>query len=248
MGVGNEGRVAVKSLLLVTPVFRRFDLTRMMLLKRVDTFAEAKAHGVTVGCVAVGDEENLGVAAECGFEVLEAPNVLGRKYNDGHQFAVENGWDISFQTNSDQVFDPRLLVAIANSPSDSLIQTHWLTAVHPLGRKALTYRNPLWSMKAYPRQLLEKNPRPCDDSLMRMCDTSVHDGVVAANGDLPVYSIETGPLETIQFESGFQVTPWKRNITVAWYTGTREHPVPWEGISLIHGEVFTSAVQEYYGV
>lgn len=238
----------MKSILLVTPVFHRYELTRLMLIKRMDTLHEAKAHGVEVGCVCIGDWENLVVARECGFDTIEAPNILGSKYNDGHQFAVEEGYDISFQVNSDQVFDPRLFIEMAKSPDDKIIETRWLTAVHESGTKALTYQNPLWSMNAYPRQLLVANPRPCDETLMSMCDSSVRRGVIAANGVVYVHEVVTGPLETVQFESDFQLTPWKRNLTVAKYFGVEEHPVPWEGIALIHGEPFTLSVQDFYGV
>lgn len=238
----------MKSIMLVTPVYHRFKLTRLMLLQRMHTIAQAKAHGVEVGCVCIGDWENLAVAKGCGFDTIEAPNTLGRKYNDGHQFAVKKDYDISFQVNSDQVFDPRLLIEMAKSPDDKIIQTNWLTAIHESGTKALTYRNPLWSMNAYPTRLLAPYPRPCQEDLMSMCDSSVRWGVIAANPNVFVHEIGTGPLETVQFESSLQLTPWKRNVVVAAHSGVSEHRVPWEGIALIHGEPFVAEMQEFYGV
>lgn len=240
----------MKSIMLVTPVYRRFDLTRLMLLQRMDTILQAAAYGVRVGCVCIGDWENLAIARMCGFHTIEAPNILGSKYNDGHQYAYEDGWDISFQVNSDQVFDPELLLKIADSPDDKIIESYWLTAVHKSGTKALTYQNPLWSMLAYPRQLLAANPRPCEEQLMSMCDTSVRQGVLYANRDKEIYihKVESGPLEVVQFESEQQLTPWKRNEILAARQGISEHSVPWEGISLIHGEPFTMRMQDFYGI
>lgn len=132
---GTLVEAAMKSIMLVTPVFRRFELTRIMLEHRVETFKSAQALGVSCGCVVVGDAPNLAVAEGLGFDVIEAPNLLGSKYNDGHQFSVENGWGISFQVNSDQVFDPHLLLELSRSPDDKLIQTEWLTAVHGTGKR-----------------------------------------------------------------------------------------------------------------
>lgn len=239
----------MRSIILVTPVHRRFPLTQLMLRQRVATFTEAESKGIRCGCVVIGDDDNLGLAEELGFDIIEAPNVLGSKYNDGHEHAVNNGWDVSFQVNSDQVFDPELLVAIASSPPDKLIETSWLTAVHNSGKKALSYRNRVWSMKAYPRQLLEWNPRPCQEDLMQMCDSSVHNGVVIANPQpLAVHNIVIGPLETIQFESGYQLTPWRRNVFVAKDFGVGEHEVPWDGVVNLHGPEFTAQMKEFYGL
>lgn len=236
------------SVLLVTPVFRRFHLTRLMLEHRVRTFEEATNLGVECQCVCIGDLDNVELARSLGFVGIEAPNLLGAKYNDGHEHAVDYGYDFSLHCNSDQVFDPELLALIDTAPTDTLLQTRWLTAVHDTGRKAISYRNPLWSMKVYPRALLERNPRPCGEGLMSMCDSSTHDGVLAANPGVGTTWLEVGPLETIQFESGFQITPWKRNLMVAGLTKTGETPVPWDRIGQLHGPKLVQDMRRFYGL
>jgi hypothetical protein len=238
-----------KDIMLVCPVYRRFTLTRLMLEHRVKTFnAAAHQYGVDCQCVCIGDPQNLQVAEALGFDALEAPYVLGRKYSDGHSHAYNQGWRISFQVNSDQVFTPELLAAIAQSPDDQLIETSWLTAVHGSGRKAISYKNYAWAMKACPTSLLANNPRPCDDTIMSMCDTSTHLGVIGSNPPLKIHEVETGPLETIQFESGFQVTPWSRNVKVGAMGGYKEGEVPWFDIANIHGDVFTMKMRDFYGL
>lgn len=219
-----------------------------MLEHRVKTFEEAESLGVEVQCVCIGDFENIELARSLGFIGIEAPNLLGSKYNDGHEYAVEFGYDFSFHVNSDQVFDPRLLHAIDQAPKDKLIQTRWMTAVHPLGNRAISYRNPLWAMKAYPTDLLARNPRPCEESIMRMCDTSTHDGVLRANPGVETLWLEVGPLETIQFESGFQVTPWKRHLMVAGLEKRGEIPVMWDEIRELHGPELVDTMRQFYGL
>ena len=236
------------SVLLVTPVFRRFELTRIMLEHRVKTFQEANSLGVEVQCICVGDRENVELAESLGFVGVEAPNLLGAKYNTGHEYAVEHGFDFSFHCNSDQVFDPWLFQLIDACPTDKLIQTSWMTAVHGIGTKAIQYQNPLWAMKAYPTELLARNPRPCEENIMRMCDTSTHDGVVMANPGVETVWIERGPLETIQFESGFQVTPWKRHLMVAGLAKKGEVPVMWDEIAELHGENLVATMRQFYGL
>lgn len=241
----------MRKLMLVTPVFRRFYLTRLMLEQRVKTFQQAQAldKSTTYQCVCIGDHENVELARSLGFVGLERENVLGAKYNDGHEWAVNSNYDISFHCNSDQVFDPRLLVALANAPTDKLIRTIWLTAVHPRGNGSLSYRDQhQWTMTAYPVELLKHNPRPCGETLARMCDSSTREGVVAANPKAGLHTIQIHPLETIQFESGFQLTPWKNNFYRALRDHRVEQPVPWAGIAEIYGDDFTSRMKEFYGV
>lgn len=211
-------------------------------------FAEARELGVECQAVVIGNDDNLKLARSLGFATIEAPNWLGRKYNDGHAWALAEGFDFTFQVNSDQVWDPRLLVAIAESPDDCMIQTRWLHAVHRDGWKAITTYNPLWSMTAYPTNLLRNNPRPCDETLDRMCDTGVRAGVQAANPDAGVHEIELHPLETIQFESPTQLTSWGRHQKVALSNGTWETSVPWEEIRELHSDQLVSEVMSFYSV
>lgn len=238
----------MKRLLLVTPVYMRYRLTEIMLKHRKKTFAEARDLGVECQCAVIGDVPYVKLAEDLGFIGFYRANYLGAKYNTGHQYAVEAGYDYSFHCNSDQVFDPRLLKAISESPEDKCIKTKWLTNVHKSGEKALTYRNPLWSMTAYPTKLLAKNPRPCQEDLMSMCDTSTRQGVTEANPTVTEHLVEVGPLETIQFESSTQLTPWKKNLMVAMRDGVVETSVPWAEIGDVHGYDLVKEMRDFYGL
>lgn len=251
------------SISLCTPVWRRHRLTELLMARRAAGIEHLRNLGVRAQCVMVGDEPELReIARRHGFGWIEAPNVLGAKYNHGHEWALVSGYDVSLQCNSDQVFDPELLRALARTPQDKVALTHWLTAVHESGRKAISARNPTWAMTAYPAGLLEANPRPCDEDAMSGCDRSTLEGVVRANGlDLRIDDsesvwnvagddaahLELGPLETIQFESGNQLTPWKRWLLVAMASRAAEGPVPWGGVAELHGQPFTDQMKEFYG-
>lgn len=239
----------MKTLLLVTPVFRRLILTKLMLEQRVKTFEAAEKLGVECQCICVGDPENVELARSLGFIGVEAPNVLGAKYNDGHEWAVKHNYDVSFHCNSDQVFDPQLLVQLAHAPQDKLIRTVWLCAVHASGKKSITYSDrKYWAMKAYPHKLLKNAPRPCQEDLMSLCDTSTHEGVFLANPGVETHTVEVSPVETIQFESGFQLTPWKNNFYRGLNDGRVEQEPPWAEIGGLHGNDFLAKMKEFYGV
>lgn len=220
----------------------------ILLRERERTFERARTRGVECSTVLVGDDlKTLTAARRMGIPVIEAPNRLGSKYNSGHEWAVQHGYDFSFQTNTDQAFSEDLLVAIASSPSDKIVQTRWLTSVHRNGDRSITTYNPLWAMLAYPTALLRNNPRPCDETLESMCDTGVRQGILEANPGVETHEIEIGPLETIQFESPTQMTSWSRHLKVAIMNGNWERDVPWAAIATQHGEDFAVEMASFYG-
>jgi hypothetical protein len=238
----------VKTISLCVPVWGRYILTEILFREWIRIFREARELGVECQAVVIGDDRNLILARELGFATIVAPNVLGSKYNDGHEWALAEGFDFTFQVNSDQVFDPRLLAAIADSPDDQMIQTRWLTSVHRDGHRAIATYNPLWAMTAYPTKLLQANPRPCDESIDRLCDTGVRMGIEEANPGVGVHEIEIDPLETIQFESPIQLTPWGRHLKVALMNGTMDFPTPWEAIRELHGAHLVKEVMAFYNL
>jgi hypothetical protein len=75
-------------LALVTPAWRRFDVTRVALAQRAHLSGVLAGQGIEVSVLVVADDENLDVAAEFGFNMLERPNDrLGCKWNDGIEHA-----------------------------------------------------------------------------------------------------------------------------------------------------------------
>lgn len=239
----------MNKVLLVSPVFRRFELTRIMLKHRRAAITAARQLGVDAQCVCIGDEENLKVAESHGFATIPAPNILGSKYNDGHEYAVNMGYTYSLHCNSDQTFTPEFLKSISSCPTDRIIRTHWMTFIKGDGKSSLTFANPMWALKIYPTALLKSNPRPCNEEAMRMCDTSTRDGVVAANPDMPdMHTLDIHALDALQWESGFQMTPWSKNLKVASWTGKGEEPVPWDGIANSYGPELVSDMKGFYGL
>lgn len=76
---------------LVVPVHGREALTRVCLEQKALLVDELAGLGVEANVVVVGDDGNLDTARELDFPVLERPNVLGRKLNDGFEWACREG-------------------------------------------------------------------------------------------------------------------------------------------------------------
>lgn len=87
------------SLWLITPVYRRFELTAICLEQRARMIANAD---IEIHSVVIGDDENMDVARELGLDVIEHPNnYLGSKFNAGYLHALEHGADHCMAIGSD---------------------------------------------------------------------------------------------------------------------------------------------------
>lgn len=87
---------------LVSPAWRRFDVTRLALSQRAHLRGELAGRGVDAHAVVVADDENLEVAREFGFDTVEQNNeFLGRRFNDGIEHALREGADVVVVLGSD---------------------------------------------------------------------------------------------------------------------------------------------------
>jgi len=94
---------------LVTPAWRRVDVTRVALAQRAHLRGELAGRGVELSCVVVADDENLDLAADFGFDGLWQTNDhLGRKVNDGIEYAYDRGADWICFAGSDNWLHPDL--------------------------------------------------------------------------------------------------------------------------------------------
>jgi hypothetical protein len=91
----------------VTPAFRRYDLTAVCLDQRLEVIRTLAEHGVAARCVVVADDANLELARERGFDTVEQDNEwLGRRFNDGMEYAARNGASRIVPIGSDSWIDP----------------------------------------------------------------------------------------------------------------------------------------------
>lgn len=92
---------AAPTVWIVTPAWGRLAVSRLALAQRAHLSGELAARGITLRVVVVADDSNLALAEECGFDALEAPNELGRKVNDGIEYALERGAEYVTVVGSD---------------------------------------------------------------------------------------------------------------------------------------------------
>jgi len=101
----------------VTPAYQRFALTAVCLEQRRQVIEHLAAQGVEARCVVVADDENLDIAKGLGFDTVEQNNDwLGRKFNDGMQYAGEHGADWIVPIGSDSWIDPAYFLPLPSKP------------------------------------------------------------------------------------------------------------------------------------
>jgi hypothetical protein len=114
----------------VTPAWGRFTLTAICLEQRRRVIDELAKVGLEARQVVVADDENLDIARGLGFDTVERDNEwLGRRFNDGQEYAGRHGAEWIVPIGSDSWIDPAYLF-----PLPSIRQTrtsHMYAPVEP---------------------------------------------------------------------------------------------------------------------
>lgn len=114
--------------------------------------------------VVIADDENLDIARRHGFHTLERANKpLGRRYNDGFQYAYEHGADFAGESGTKNYIHPDLLRAMPWTPgkaqSGNLYSLVTSDQIETFYCENVFGRGPLF----LPRQLLVEHPRPMSE-------------------------------------------------------------------------------------
>lgn len=158
------------NLWLVIPAWRRYAVTNLALAQQAHLRGVLAARGITCRSVVVADDDNVDIAREHGCDVLERPNdSLGRKVNDGFEYACTHGADYVGFTGSDDwlhpdLFDPLLEQEIP----EKVIAGHLIAIVDLVGGRLrkLGIRGPdgvsPWLIPRW--ALAQSRFRPVDDA------------------------------------------------------------------------------------
>jgi hypothetical protein len=204
----------------VTPAFQRYELSAVCFDQRVRVIEALAEQGVEAHCVVVADDENLDLARERGFAVVERDNEwLGRKFNDGQQYAGEHGAEWIVPIGSDSFIDPQYFVPL---PHRRVTRTsHEYAPVEP-GRLAELHVGMMGAgPHVFHRSIFPAGFRAAPDKISRNTDSSTIKGLVRP----PVWEWrDLHPLQYIGFRHPPFITQYDR-LWTRW--GVREHTDPW---------------------
>jgi hypothetical protein len=161
----------------VTPAFQRFELARVVLEQRrrvIDFLAE---RGVEARCVVIADDANADIALELGFDLLRRRNyALGKRFNDGIQYAAQQGAQWIVPIGSDSFIDPAYFWPL---PDEHVMRSSTLYALAEPGRLGRLQIRNAQGVGPYmiPCAHLPLSLRPADDWRRRGIDASTLRGL-----------------------------------------------------------------------
>jgi hypothetical protein len=206
----------------VTPAWKRYELSAVCFDQRVDVIRTLATHGIEARCVVVADDENLDLARERGFDVVEQDNEwLGRKFNDGIEYACRNGASRVVPIGSDSWIDPAYFLPMTPR---QITRTSRLYCVVNADRMAEIYVDDIKGAGPYiiDRWALRGSGfRPAKDEIKRGVDGSTIKGIRV---QLRWQRNDIHPFQYVGFRGQPHLTPYA-NLLERW--GVREHSDPW---------------------
>ena len=209
------------SLWFVTPAWKRYELSAVCFDQRrrvIDALAE---QGIEAHCVVVADDENLDLARGRGFATVERNNDwLGRKFNDGMEYAGKHGADWIVPIGSDSWIDPAYFLPLPSpaftrtSPAYCVVESERMAELTVGGHGAGPYM--------FARTLLAPSRfRPAADRLAKNID---HSTIAGIRRPVRWQPRTVSPYQYVGFRGTPHLTRYDR-LMDKW--GVREHADPW---------------------
>lgn len=237
------------SLWFVIPAHGRLALAEVCLRQLARTCATLTEHGLPATAVVIADDQNLDIAAEHGFHTVEQANApLGRKINDGYEYAGRAGADYLAAFGTDDWIDPQFILD-ADLPRPDTIRCNRLSAVvSEDGQHIASLRIPYDGgdgVRIMPRQLLAPFKfRPAKEHAPRALDTSVMTRLQAHHNLRVVYH-DSHPWQIIDWKSETQLNSYQR--CLAFQEGP-ELADPFAVVAAHYPPVAVAEMQELYGL
>lgn len=231
------------SLVFVTPARGRFALTELCLQQRkrlCDELGDAT-------CLVVATDANAYTAHKLGFPALHSPEPLGRKVNDGIEYAVrELGAKHVVFFGSDDIALPELF---DNLPEDHIATHRRLGLVRPDGQELSVLSRPENVAPGFipwmiPTKLLAPaGYRPSIDVRERRVDGAILDTLAYLHAGCEVRDIS--PYGVVDLKSPEQqVTAYDR--TVAAHPVTERSDAPFETLGSVYPQEFCEQLRDHY--
>jgi hypothetical protein len=216
----------VTSVVFVTPAFQRLELTAICLEQRSRVIDHLVEQGIEAQCVVIADDENLDVARAFGFDIVEQNNeYLGRKFNDGMQWAGEHGADWIVPIGSDSWIDPQYFLPLPDPPETRTSALYCAVTDSRLAELRSQDRKGIGPYMFH-RSLLETcGFRPASDTLHKSIDRSTVQGI---NQQINWVENNLHPFQYIGFRGIPHLTPYDLLVEKL---GVREHTDPWTILS-----------------
>lgn len=227
----------------VTPAYRRYEVSHVCFSHRAWTIERMQEAGIDARCVVIADDENLELAKDFGFDTVEhgydgyhdsrGRQYIGRKFNDGYEYAANHGAKYVVPIGSDSWIHPCFFSSLPIRPRE--IQTSQFYAiVSEDGDRMARLEIPIAGgvgPNVIPTALMRTHKyRPVVERLHRGHDTSLMRSFGRRN--LSWKWIDIDPLQYFAFRvRGEQLNSYER---LASKYAVGESETPWEDLALLH--------------
>ncbi len=223
------------SVCIVSPAWRRFDVTRLVLDQRQRLCVELASRGIDARSLIVADDENLEIAAEYGCDTLEAPNSpLGRKCNLGLHHAAQQGADYIVWIGSDDWIHPDVFQPLLDLPATRPVTIFAGTRVALVNLRTGELQRVASPSKfgAIPwlidsRLFTTRTVAPIKPELKRGLDGALIRGLRLARVDFEWVFDDPNDFRCVDFKSDQNITPYK---SLAKHLAIGEPEVAWEAL------------------
>jgi glycosyltransferase involved in cell wall biosynthesis len=213
------------SIWFVTPAYRRYGLSAVCFDQRVEVIRALAAQGVEAHCVVVADDGNLDLAKARGFHVVRRNNEwLGRKFNDGMEYAGRHGAEWIVPIGSDSWIDPAYFLPLPEAGTRTSVA---YCVVEATRLAVLEVRDAKGAGPyMFTRDQLEPcGFRPAADELPRHVDQSTVRGIARTVGPIDWRPRTVHPYQYI----GLRGRPYLSSYGyLRGHWGVAEHGNPWQ--------------------
>jgi hypothetical protein len=205
----------------VTPAFGRYDLSAVCFDQRARVIEALADKGIAARCVVVADDENIDLARERGFDVVEQDNEwLGRKFNDGIEYAAKNGASRVIPIGSDSWIDPAYFDPLPPRSTTMTASNYCVVTASRLAELNISDKKGVGPY-VFPRHVLRPTFRPAKDEIHHGVDSATIKGIRIR---LNWRRHDVHPFQYVGFRGEPHLTPYQTLVDV-W--GVREHLDPW---------------------
>lgn len=218
------------SIWFVTPAWHRYEMSAICFEQRRRVIAKLAEWGHEAHCVVVADDANLDIARELGFATVKQDNRwLGRKFNDGIEYAYRHGAQWVVPIGSDSWIDPWYFRELPPDVPD-VVRTSRLYAPVEANRLAILEvggdENPA-GPHMFHRDLLAKRPRPMPDKISQGTD---HHTLRS----LRPFHWQFQNVQRLQY-IGFRAPPFITKYDNLWQKwGVKEYDDPWVRLAKVY--------------
>jgi glycosyltransferase involved in cell wall biosynthesis len=210
---------------IVIPAHGRAAVSRVAFAGIAWTLSELRKQQIDACGLVIADDENLNIATQAGLDTLERPNrPLGRKWNDGYEYAFAHGATHVVSCGSDDWIHPELILAMRDAQTGKEIAaTRLSSAMSPDGRELALLHIPYEGgdgIRLLPESLLASvGYRPTLDKRDRAIDGAMRDNLSRHQAISWTY-VETHPLHIVDFKSDSNLTAYEAFAPAGYVTGT----------------------------